>query len=153
MVAEAVANGGSLNIIALAVSFAFIISLLLPHKIHAMINGAILLAVGITHLLFELFVIEFDIRQTPILIFVIVFVVMVTAKELIQESIREKGKAMKGITFIAGVGLIILVLVPELYHYGAINFNLPDYPFIINAVLYIIAGIVAIIAPFLAEKY
>jgi hypothetical protein len=144
--------GNFLNILALAVSFAFIISLLLPHKIHAMINGIILLAVGLTHLLFELLVIEFDIRQTSILPFVIIFVVAVTAKELIGESLHEKGSAMKGLTFIAGIVLIVLVIVPELYHYGALSFNLPDYPFLINAIIYLFAGAVAIVAPFLQKK-
>lgn len=154
MVHEAVIVGGSfLNILALAVSLAFIVTLLLPHKIHAMINGVILLAIGITHLLYELLIIEFDVRGSPILLFVIVFVVAATAKELIAESIKEKGKAMKGLTFMAGIILIILVLIPELYHAGALGFNLPDYPFLVNAIIYLFAGVVAIIAPFLQKAH
>ncbi|MBN2111979.1 hypothetical protein JW707_02660 [Candidatus Woesearchaeota archaeon] len=150
-IAEAGA-GNFINIAALAVSFAFVITLLLPHKIHAMINGVILFTIGITHILYETFIIEFDVRSSPVLIFVIVFVVAATSKELIAESIREKGKVMKGLTFLAGLILIVLVLVPELYHLGALSFNLPDYPFFINAIIYLFAGAVAIIAPFLAGK-
>ncbi|MFC1752379.1 hypothetical protein ACFL96_03180 [Thermoproteota archaeon] len=148
---EAAAIIGTINIIAIAVVIALVIAFLLPKKLHYIINGLILLGIGILHILFELYITEFDVRNTPILLFVITFVVMVTAKELISESIKEPGIALKSMTFIIGLMLITLVVVPELYHFGAISFDLPDYPFIVNAVIYIIAGFVAIIAPFLAE--
>lgn len=140
------------NIIALGVAFGFVITLMLPKKIHYALNGMILMAIGITHFLFEFYFIDFDVRKSPVLLFVITFVAATTAKELIHESIKEKGKTMKGITFLMGLVLIFLVLIPEMYHFGAINFSIPDYPFIVNAFLYASAGLVAMIAPFLVKS-
>lgn len=112
-----------------------------------------MLSTGVIHLLFEFNVIDFNVRETPLLLFVIAFVVTATSKELIQESIKERGIIMKSVTFFVGLTLIILVLIPELYHLGAINFNIPDYPFIVNALIYLAAGLVAIIAPFLVQEF
>ena len=60
MIVELFAN--NLNALALAVFIGLIISLMLPKKIHYVINGLLLLSTGVIHLLFEFNVIGFNVR-------------------------------------------------------------------------------------------
>ena len=153
MVAEAAAGTGgiALNVLAIGVVVLFVFALLLPKKLHYIVNGVVLVVLGGVHILYELYFTDIDIRGNPIVRFVIAFVVMVTSKELIAESIHEKGKGMKAITFFIGFVLIFLAVLPELYHYGAVSFELPEFPLLFSF-LYIIGGLVAIAAPFFLER-
>lgn len=150
MVSEAVVSG-AVNIVAIAVVVGFIFTLLLPKKLHYIVNGIILLFLGGAHLMYEFYYLESNLTGSPIVRFVVAFVAASTAKELIGESLKEKGKIMKSTTFFIGIILILIVLLPELYHFGAINFDLPEYG-ILFSFLYIIGGLVAIIAPFFVQE-
>lgn len=142
------ASGGIiLNIIAIAVVVGFVFTLMLPKKIHYTINGLILIILGCTHILYEFYFTNIDIRGNPIVRFIIAFVVGATSKELIKESVHEKGKGMKAAALIIGLVLIFIILIPELYHAEAINFALPDNPLLFSF-FYIIGGVIAIIATF-----
>ena len=59
---------------------------------------------------------------------------------------------MKAATFFIGLILIFLAVLPELYHYGAVSFELPDFPLLFSFI-YIIGGLVAIAAPFFLKKH
>lgn len=150
MVSEAIVSG-AFNIVAVAVVVGFIFTLLMPKKIHYIINGVILILLGLAHILYEFYFIEENLTGTPIARFVVAFIVASTAKELIGESLKEKGKGMKAATFFIGLALIALALIPELYHYGAISFNLPEVSLLFSFA-YIIGGVVAILAPFFIEE-
>ncbi len=143
---EGAAPGMFMNIAAVAVVILFVITLLLPKKLHYIVNGLILIGLGGTHLLYEFYYTNIHLQGSPIVRFVILFVVGATAKELIKESLHEK-KGMKAPTFLVGVVMITLAVIPELYHYGAISFDLPELPLLFSFV-YIIGGLVAILAPF-----
>ena len=149
MVSEALVSSTT-QIAAILVVIAFVITLLLPKKIHFIVNGIILIVLGAAHIMYEFYYLDVHIRGSPIVRFVILFVVGATAKELIKESIHEK-KGMKTPTFLVGIILIILALIPELYHAGAISFELPELPLFFS-VLYIIGGCVAILSALLANE-
>jgi len=146
------ASGGILlNIIAIAVVVGFVFTLMLPKKIHYTINGVILIILGCTHILYEFYFTNIDIRGSPIVRFVIAFVVGATSKELIKESMHEKGKGMKAAALIMGLILIGLIIIPELYHAEAISFSLPEFPLMFSF-FYIIGGVIAIIATFTKDE-
>jgi len=149
MAGEALA-GLALNIMAIVVVVVFVITLLLPKKLHYIVNGLILIVLGGAHILYEFYFTNVDIRGSPIVRFTIAFVVAATAKELLKESLKEKGKGMKAATFIIGIVLIALAVIPELYHYEAISFDLPEVPLLFS-LIYIIAGLIAIAAPFFVK--
>ena len=151
MVGAELAGGGMLlNVLAVGVIILFIVTLLLPKKLHYIVNGIILIGLGGVHLLYESYYTEIDISGSPMVRFVIAFVVAATAKELLKECLTEKG-AMRAATFIVGSVLIILAVIPEMYHYGAISFDLPELP-ILFSFFYITGGIVAILAPFFLKE-
>jgi hypothetical protein len=143
---EGAAPGGFMHIAALVVVIAFVITLMLPKTLHYIVNGIVLIGLGLAHILYEFYYIDIHLQGSPIVRFVILFVVGATAKELIKESLHER-KGMRGLTFLVGFILILLAVIPELYHYGAISFNLPEC-YLLFSFVYIIAGIVAILAPF-----
>jgi hypothetical protein len=147
MVVESVTGSLGINILAIAVVVLFVITLMLPKKIHYIVNGIILIGLGATHILYEFYFTEVNLWGSPIVRFILLFVVGATAKELIKESIHETGKAMKGATFFMGFTMIVLAVIPELYNYGAISFHLPEMPIFFSFV-YIIGGVVACVAPF-----
>ena len=140
-----------INWIIIAVLLGIIIAMILPKKLHFALNGLILFSVGVVHLLYELRLAHYTFYQYPLMSFIVAFVLASTSEELIAESIREKGLSMKGITFFTGIILISLVLIPELYKFGIINFNFPEYPTIVNAIIYMFGGMIAVIAPFFAN--
>ena len=138
------------NTITIAVLAGLIIAFLLPEKVHFFLDGLVLLSVGIVQILNHLGYIDFILRETPLFAFAITFVLTITAEELISESIRERGLVMQSLTFITGIGLMVLVLTPELYYLGVINFNFPSYPEFINSIIYTISGFIAVLAPWFA---
>jgi hypothetical protein len=148
--AAVVAGDMSWYIIVIVVVAISILTLWLPKKLHYIFNGVALLILGGAHIFYEFYFTAINLTGSPLVRFVIAFVVMVTAKELIQESIKEKG-SMRVITFVIGGILIALSLIPELYHVGAINFNIPEYPLLFSF-LYVIGGIVAVLTPFFLKE-
>ncbi len=138
------------NVITIAVLTGLIVAFLLPEKIHFFLDGLILLSVGTVQILNHFGYIDFVIRETPLFTFAITFVMAITAEELLSESIREKGLVMQSLTFLTGVGIMLLIITPELYHLGVINFNFPEYPIIIDSIIYTVSGLIAVLAPWFA---
>ena len=145
MVAEIVTN-----IIVIAVAVLLIVSLRLAKKPKHMILGAILIVYGGSKLLSYHEVIQFNIPGIPIIIYALSIVVTVGGASLILDSFKEK-HFLRWISLALGFIAVVLSIIPTLYQINAITFEIPSYPEFINFYLYFSAGILLIIAAFIAE--
>ena len=145
MVAEIVAN-----IIVIALAVLLIVSLRLAKKPKHLILGALLIGYGGIKLLSYHEVIQFNIPSIPIIIYTLSIVVTVGGASLILDSFKEKS-FLKWISLALGFIAVVLSVIPTLHQINAITFEIPSYPEFINFYLYFSAGILLIIAAFIAE--
>ena len=141
-----------MSITSIVVVLALIGSLLLPKKIHYAFNGIVLMLLGILPFMYRAGMIRFDITAIPVVNYVVAFIIVIAGRELIMEGIKEEKKAVKYPSIIVGLVIIILTTIPVLFSMGAIGFNIPPYPPIINNVIYVVAGIFMIIGIFTLAK-
>ncbi|MBU2561825.1 MAG: hypothetical protein KKD17_06005 [Nanoarchaeota archaeon] len=123
----------------------------LPKKIRYVIHGLFLFALGLIPILYTLNVLSFTFGEAGIIKYVVAVVVVFTARSLIMEGVHEEGP-MRWVSIISGIIIIILVTVPTLHKLGALTFTIPEYPQIIDQVIYIIASILLFIGIFLSKS-
>jgi len=145
MAAEIVAN-----IIVIALAVLLIVSLRLAKKPKHLILGAILIAYGVIKLLSYYGAIQFNIPRMPVITYILSIVVTVGGASLILDSFKEKS-FLKWISLAFGFVAVVLSVIPTLYQINAITFEIPSYPEFINFYLYFSAGLLLIIAAFIAE--
>jgi len=138
------------NVIAVAVAVLLIVSLRLAKKPKHLILGAVLIVYGVIKLLSYHEIINFNIPKIPIITYLLSIVVTVGGASLILDSFREKS-FLRWISLALGFVAVVLSVIPTLYQINAITFEIPSYPEFINFYLYFSAGLLLIIAAFIAE--
>lgn len=146
MAAEIVAN-----IIVIAVAVLLIVSLRLSKKPKHLILGAILMVYGSINLLGYYKIVKFSIPDLPIIMYILSIVVAVGGVSLILDSFKKKS-FLKWISLTLGFIAVVLSVIPTLHQIDAITFEIPSYPEFINFYLYFSAGLLLIIAAFIAER-
>ena len=120
--------------------------LVLPKKVHYTMSGIILIFLGLLPFLYEYQYITFDYTQYPVLDFVIYFIFVIAGKDLFKEGIEEdKSNFLKYPSIVLGLFLIVFTSIPKLYKLHVIPFTLPEYPFILDSILYIVCGVFLLI--------
>ena len=139
------------NIIIILVAFALFLTLKLPRTPKHIFYGLILLGVGGIKLFNYYNFVAFDIPNIPLITYALNIAVMVSGGSLIFDGFKE-GAIIGGSSFILGVVIILLSLIPTLYNLNAITFVLPLYPEFINYYLHIASGIFLFIATFAVPR-
>lgn len=116
------------------------LSLLMTKKIHYFVSGLILIGFGTLIILNDLYIVDFDLSQMPILSFIAVFFIGIGIKDLFKESIKEKESKLKYPTLVFAGLVLIVTTIPILSKMEVIDFHF-EIPLIINAIIYIISGI------------
>ncbi|MEK6949721.1 MAG: hypothetical protein AABX34_05845 [Nanoarchaeota archaeon] len=139
MASELISN---IIIIAIAVGFAF--SLRLSDVPKYLLYGAILTAVGAIGLLNYYGITALQIPKLPIVTYAVNIMAILVGGGLMKESIMERS-VIKWPSFLLGVAIVVLAVVPTLYALNAITFNIPSYPEVVNYYLHVSAGILLLI--------
>jgi hypothetical protein len=146
MVSEAVVT----NIVTIVILLILVGTFILPKRARRGVHGLILLFLGFVPLLYSLNVINFTFGEAGIIKYVVAVVVVFTARSLIIEGMQEEG-TLRWISIILGIFIILLTAIPALHKLGALTFTIPEYPAIIDHIVYIIASVFLFIGMFMAK--
>jgi hypothetical protein len=138
-----------LNIISAIIVIGLFVIHIFSKKVHYFISGISLILIGLLDILFIYYIIDFDINTLPAIAFALYFILFFAGKDLFVESIKEDNNSLKYFTLIIAILIILLTTIPTLSKFGVINFNLPDYPNIVDSIINIVAGITLIIGTFI----
>lgn len=129
---------------AIVIVVALVLIWLLPDKVTYLLTGTLLLIFGILPLLTYFGAINFDMYSYPISYYIVLYIAITGGEVLVYESLHEQ-VILKMLSMILGVVIVILTAIPTLKEIGAISFALPEYSPIINAIIYLTAGILLVI--------
>ena len=138
------------DVLAIGVVIGLVAMYALPEKYLRIADGAILCLLGILPVLFMFNVINFDINSYLLVRFIALYVVIDVGSTLFAESIKEQEIWFKAPSMIFGLLIVLVTSIPWLEEFGAISFGMPSYSPLIDLILYIIAGALAIIGAFKA---
>ena len=139
-----------INTVTIITLLILVVTFLLPKKIRYAVHGIILLVLGLIPILYSAGFINFTFGEAGIIKYVVAVVVVFTARSLIIEGIHEESK-IKYVSIIMGILIILLTAIPALHKLGALTFTIPEYPPMIDYIVYIIAAILLFIGIFIAE--
>ncbi len=140
-----------INIIVIAIALGFLASLKLSDKPKYFLYGVVLTAIGTFRLLNYYEFVFVEIPKLPIISYAVNAVVLVVGGGLIIESIRERS-IIRWSSFLLGVAIVVLSVVPTLYDLNAITFNIPSYPQVVNFYVHVSAGFLLLIGVFITGK-
>jgi hypothetical protein len=136
------------NIVALGVLGGFGATFVLPKFARHLVHSLFLIGLGLIPVLYELYVIDFQIPDFAIITYVVTAIIMLTGGTLLKDGFHEGGTF--GYTaMVFGIIIMLNVLIPTMYKINAITFDVPSYPPIINSVLYLVSGIMLLISTFI----
>lgn len=138
--------------ISVIVVIILIASMILPRKLHFFFNGLVLITLGVMPILKNAGTITFDVNKVPIISYMIYFIVVLAGKELIKEGFHGEKGVMRYASITLAIFIITITTIPTLYKTGAISFTLPNFPPMINNVIYIITGVMLIAGVFTLIK-
>jgi hypothetical protein len=130
----------------LVVIFIFVL-MIVWKRMHYVISGVTLSAVGILTFLLHFGKIKFDVGDYPILIFALYFYIAFAGKDLIKEGFKEKESKLKYPSIILGIILVLINIVPTLHKLHVIDWVLPQN-LILDATIYTVSGLFLIIGAF-----
>ena len=139
------------NIIVIAIALGFLASLKLSNKPKYILYGLVLTVIGAFRLLNYYEFVAVEIPKLPIVSYAVSAVALVVGGGLIIESIRERS-IIRWSSFLLGVAIVILSVVPTLYDLNAITFNIPSYPQVVNFYLHVSAGFLLLIGVFITGR-
>ena len=139
------------NLTSISILVLYVVILAFPRVLKYSANGLLLIIIGGMSLMYEFGLINYDIIAIPIMKYLLLLMVALSAKELCSSGFKEHGK-LRFISIFLAVLLIIITTIPALYSINAITFNLPEIPMIVLNCLYIMAGIVLVIGAFMFKK-
>jgi hypothetical protein len=145
MVAEIITNVAVILVVVLLV-----VTLRISKRPKHIILGIILILYGGLKASSYHEILKFDIPDLPVITYMISIVVTVGSAHLILDSIKEKS-VLRWASLTIGILVIVLSVTPTLYELNAITFVLPSYPEFINFYLYVITGILLLIAAFIVK--
>ncbi|MBW2971779.1 hypothetical protein KY359_01965 [Candidatus Woesearchaeota archaeon] len=146
MVSEALIT----NIVTVVVLALLVSTGLMPKKPKYAVNAGILLLMGLIPILYALRVLPFTFGEAGIIKYVVAVVAVYAGQNLISEGIKEE-HALRWISVVFGILIILLAVVPSLYQLGALTFTFPEYPPLVNHIMYVLAGLLLITGIFLAR--
>ncbi|MBW2964544.1 hypothetical protein KY363_03720 [Candidatus Woesearchaeota archaeon] len=123
----------------------------LPKKVRYAVHGLILLLLGIIPILYQFNVVGFTFGEAGIWKYLIAVVVIFTARSLIMEGVKEES-SFKWVSIIFGIIVVILVTIPALNKVEALTFTIPEYPAIIDHIIYVIAAILLFVGLFMSKS-
>lgn len=140
-------EGILLNFMPLVAMILLMVTFFFSQKAQYIIHAVFLFFMGLISLLGYI-----NLKEVTALQYVITIVVVMSGREMIRYGMKSKEKHIKHPAIWTGVMIIILTVIPALSTFGAISFNLPPYPTIIDSLLYIIGSIVLGIGTYMASK-
>jgi len=139
------------DIIALAAVIGLVLIEIIPEKPQRIMWGIMLLILGLVPVIFMMNWIAIDIFSYPLTGFVAMFIAIVAGEMLFTEGLKEANIALKILSTVMGLIIIIVTSIPWLADFNAISFQLPPYSPVIDFSIYLIAGILTIIGGFKAS--
>lgn len=139
-----------INVVTIITLLILVGTFLLPKIIRYAVHGLILLALGLIPLLYQFAIIDFTFGDAGIIKYVVAVVLVFTARSLILEGVKEES-FVRWVSIIMGILIILLTAIPALHKLGALTFTIPEYPAIVDSVIYIIAAVFLFAGMFLAK--
>lgn len=136
------------QIISVVIVLGMLALMIVSKKVHYFVGGLILIGTGVMSILFITGVTEMDFDKIPIVSFAVYFMIVFASKDLLKEGFKEKESSLKWPSIILALLLLTLTTIPTLNKAHVIDWALPEYPKIIDAILYIISGVVLPIGTF-----
>lgn len=127
------------DIITIVICVILLVTLVLPKKIRYGVFAAFLFILGGIPLLYLMGLIGITFAEAPIIKYVTTFVVVLAGRSLFMEGVKMESE-FKWAAISLGVIIIILTTIPSLHAAKALSFGLPEFPELINHILYIISG-------------
>ncbi len=136
------------NTTAIILVILFIGTLMLPKLWKYIVNGLLLVSLGVLPILHSFGRISFNPLEFPLFEYFILVMVILCGRELIVEGVREESPFFKWSSISLGILLITMTTIPALYSMGAIDFTLPAIPDVILYGIYIVAGVLLAVGAF-----
>lgn len=137
-----------MDVIAITVMLVLVLAEMLPEKVLRFFYGTILLVIGTLPLLHVFKVIKFDMYAWPLIGFAAMFSVFEVGSILILSGFKEEQATLKILQIIAGAAVVIITMIPWMYEFGAISFDLPKYTEVFNFGVYVTSGVLTVISGF-----
>lgn len=131
-----------------AIILLLFLTMVIKKKLRYAISGLFLISLGVLPILYNNEIISFDIGEFSIIRFIAYFFVIFAAKDLFKEGFTEKNIKLKIPTMIFAILLIIFTTIPTLNSMNILAINIPDYPVMIDYMIYIISGLFLIVGIF-----
>jgi len=114
-----------------------LLTFFLAQRLQYIFHAVFLLAMGLAPLLYYLGFVSLNIRDLIALKYIITLVIVMSGRELIRHGMKERQKGLKQISIVMGIAIIVATAIPALATFGSITFRFPEYPFVIDSILYI----------------
>ena len=137
-----------IQIVSVVIVLIMFAAMIFSKRLHYFIGGVILIAVGVVTILFEVGVLKIDLTKFAIVNFAVYSMIVFAGKDLIKEGFKENESVLKWPSIIMGFLLIAMTTLPTLTKLKVIDWALPKYPPVIDAGIYITAGVLLIIGVF-----
>jgi hypothetical protein len=138
----------AVQIISVVVVIGMFALMVISKKLHYIVGGLVLIGVGIITLLFEMGRIDIDLGEFPIVNFAVYFMIVFAGKDLLKEGFKEKDSPLKWPSIILAIVLIVITTLPTLKKMKVIDWALPEYPPLIDAIIYMVSGVFLLIGLF-----
>jgi hypothetical protein len=139
------------DMLAIGVVLALVAMYALPDKALRITDGILLLLLGLFPVLYILNVIHFNINSYVLIRFIALYLVIDVGSMLFSEAITEENVGLKIFSMVVGLFIVLVTSIPWMQEFGAISFKLPSYSPYVDLVLYIVAGMLAVVGAFKAE--
>jgi hypothetical protein len=140
------------NIVSLLAVILLMGTFFFKQKIQFIIYSVFMFLMGLTPILHYFGAAPFNPGDFVALKYVLALVIVMSGRELIRNGMAEDQKGLKQTTIAIGILIIILVFLPALGETGALTFKLPNYPWLIDSILYIAGSILLMIGMFITHE-
>jgi 4-amino-4-deoxy-L-arabinose transferase-like glycosyltransferase len=130
------------------VIFLLFLTMVMKKKVHYAISGLMLILLGVLPILYNNRIIDFNIESFSIMKFIAYFFVLFAARDLFKEGFQEENIKLKIPTMLFAIALLIFTTIPTLNNMNVLVIDLPNYPPMVDYVIYIISGIFLIFGMF-----
>lgn len=140
------------QIVSIGFSFILLMTLAFSKRLHFLIGGMTMTALGALPLMHDMKVIALDVTQYPAINFALYITVLIAAKDLFLQTVQEDSSILKVASFSLAITLLIISGIPTLYAMKVITFSLPNIPLYVYHGLYMISGMVLLFGTFILIK-
>jgi hypothetical protein len=136
------------QIISAIIAVGLTVLMVISKRVHYFVGSIILVGVGVVTILDEYGITNINLDEFPVVNYAVYFMILFAGKDLLKEGFKEKQSALKYPSIILALLLIIMTTLPTLNKMNVIDWALPKYPPIVDAVIYIVSGIFLLIGVF-----